>query len=105
MIWLIGRRCTHSNVFSRPVLILREAWPYFVVVSEDIIRTEARRELASVVEGAREMIWLIGRRGLRTVMCLADRYSGCLCNGFAVAWLREGVAIFCCGFHVSILWD
>ena len=32
MIWLIGRRCTHGNMFSRPVLILREAWPYFVLV-------------------------------------------------------------------------
>ncbi len=26
--WSIGRRCKRGDAFSRPLLIIREAWPY-----------------------------------------------------------------------------
>ena len=32
--WLIGWRYKHGNVFSLPVLISREAWPYYCFYSE-----------------------------------------------------------------------
>src|SRR5512135_1584276 len=32
-IWSIGCRSKHSNVFSRAVLICREAWPYYLSFS------------------------------------------------------------------------
>ena len=35
IIWLIGWRWKHSNVLSRPVLIYREAWPYYPLLSQN----------------------------------------------------------------------